>query len=663
MASADTLLKDARRALGAGRASAAVAFIDQALAKNLEARHGEALFELGNRLAEAGQSAAAIAIFERMLQLFPGHPRLMINLGAQLDRVGDASRAERYYREVLDRGPGEIGALANLAHLLFMQERYADALEFYNRLVAAAPDAPADVWNNRGVCQKHNRDRGAEASFRRALALAPNSAQVLANLGFLLTEQRSYDDARPLLEKARTLDPSRLQVAAQCVELALQFADWGNFERDRADLIAAVAHPGGPGQAVPPFAFLSVCDDPALQLAAAKSFAWPSSAPGEPANAIRGRDAQRLRLGFAASAFHDHPVPRLIVELLELLDRSCFEIFAYELDSSTHDAMRARITGAVDTFVALGRMTTVDAVARIRGDRMAILFDLTGHTEYARPDVFAARPAPVQVNYLGHAGTLGAPYYDYLIGDATATPPTERQHFIEKVVAFPDCYFPSDSQRRIATPTPTRAEYGLPPEGVVFVAQAAAYKILPDMFGLWMQLLGQVEGSVLWLRPLRKGAEAKLREEATRRNIDPQRLIFAPQEPAPQYLARYRLADLYLDTYPFGSHTTVNDALFAGLPVVTLAGRSMASRGSASQLCAVGLPELVADSHDAYLALALGLARDRNRLAALATTLHESGRASPLFDMQAYARQFEAAIMRMWRESLGPAADGPNAHD
>ena len=280
MASADTLLKDARRALGAGRASAAVAFVDQALAKNLEVRHGEALFELGNRLAEAGQPAAAIAIFERMLQLFPGHPRLMINLGAQFDRVGDASRAERYYREVLDRAPGEIAALANLAHLLFMQERYADALEFYDRLVAAAPDAPADVWNNRGVCQKHNRDRGAEASFRKALALAPDSPQVLANLGFLLTEQRRYDDARPLLEKARTLDPSRLQVAAQCVELELQFADWGNFERDRADLIAAVARPGGPGQAVPPFAFLSICDDPALQLAAAKSFAWPSSAPG-----------------------------------------------------------------------------------------------------------------------------------------------------------------------------------------------------------------------------------------------------------------------------------------------------------------------------------------------------------------------------------------------
>jgi protein O-GlcNAc transferase len=663
MASADTLLKDARRALGAGRASAAAAFVDQALAKNLEVRHGEALFELGNRLAEAGQPAAAIAIFERMLRLFPGHPRLMINLGAQFDRVGDASRAERYYREVLARAPGEIAALANLAHLLFMQERYADALEFYDRLVAAAPDAPADVWNNRGVCQKQNRDRGAEASFRKALALAPDSPQVLANLGFLLTEQRRYDDARLLLEKAHTLDPSRLQVAAQCVELELQFADWGNFERDRADLIAAVARPGGPGQAVPPFAFLSICDDPALQLAAAKSFAWPSSVPGGAEKAMRAHDAQRLRLGFAASAFHDHPVPRLIVELLERLDRSRFEIVAYELDSSTHDAMRARITAAVDTFVALGRATTADAVARIRADRVAILFDLTGHTEYARPDIFAARPAPVQVNYLGHAGTLGAPYYDYLIGDATATPAAERHHFIEKVVVFPDCYFPSDSRRQIAAPTPTRTEYGLPTEGVVFVSQAAAYKILPDVFGLWMQLLGQIEGSVLWLRPLRKGAEANLREEAARRNIAPPRLVFAPQEPAPQYLARYRLADLYLDTYPFGSHTTVNDALFAGLPVVTLAGRSMASRGSASQLRAVGLPELVADSHEAYLAIALGLARDGNRLARLATRLRESGRASPLFDMQTYARQFEAAITRMWRESLGAAADGPNVRD
>jgi protein O-GlcNAc transferase len=653
MASADTLLKEARRALGAGHAAAAGAFVDQALAKKLDTSHGEALFDLGNMLAERDAPAAAVAVFERALQLFPGHPGLLINLGTQLDRVGAAARAERCFRDVLDRRPTEIAALANLAHLLFMQERYGDAIAFYDRLVAAASDAPADIWNNRGVCQKHVRDRGAEASFRRAQALAPDSPQVLANLGFLLAEQRNYAEARPLLQKARALDPSRLQVAAQCVELQLQFADWADFERDRATVINGVARPGGPGQAVPPFAFLSICDDPALQLAAAKSFAWPATV--DAVVAIDAKDTGRLRLGFAASAFHDHPVPRLIAELLERLDRNRFETIAYELDSSTHDAMHARITRAVDHFVELGSLSTPDVVARIRSDRVAMLFDLTGHTEFARPDVFAARPAPVQVNYLGHAGTLGAEYYDYLIGDATSTPLSEQAHFSEKLVDIGGCYFPSDSRRAIAASASTRAGYGLPASAFVFVAQAAPYKILPAMFDVWMRLLTQVDDSVLWLRPMRDEAEVNLRSEARRRNIALHRLLFAPQEPVSQYLARYRLADLYVDTYPFGSHTTVNDALYAGLPVVTLAGHSMASRASASQLHAVGLPELVARSHDEYAAIALGLARDRKRLAALSTHLRDTGHASPLFDMEAYTRRFEAAILRMQHDATGAA--------
>ncbi len=654
MASADTLLKEARRALDAGRVAAATAFVEQALAKKLDTSHGTALVNLGNRLAERDEPAAAVAIFERALQLFPANAGLMINLGVQLDRRGDPARAERCYRDVLERRPGEIVALANLAHLLFMQKRHADALGFYDRLVALAPHAPAEIWNNRGVCQKYMRDRGAEASFRHAFALTPDSPQILANLGFLMVEQHKYADARPLLQRAHMLDPARLQVAAQCVELQLRFADWSGFEHDRAAIIAAVAHPGGPGQAVPPFAFLSICDDPALQRAAAGSFTWPQSAVGGSEFPNDAGGTGRVRLGFAASAFHDHPVPRLVVELLERLDRGRFETFAYELGLGTHDAMHTRIVGAVDHFSELGRMSTVDAVARIRADRIAILFDLSGHTEFARPEVFAAQSTPVQVNYLGHAGTLGAQYYDYLISDPTTTPASERLHFSEKVVDVGDCYVPSDSRRVIASPASTRADYGLPAGAFVFAAQAAPYKILPEMFNIWMQLLGQVDDSVLWLRSMHEVSVANLREEARSRHIAPQRLVFAPQEPVSQYLARFRLADLYVDTYPFGSHTTVNDALFAGLPVVTLAGRSMAARASASQLRAVGLPELVANSHQEYAAIALGLARDRNRLGGITASLREAGHASPLFDMQAYTRQFEAAIMRMYREPVQP---------
>jgi protein O-GlcNAc transferase len=647
MASADTLLKQARRALVAGTPAAAVAFVEQALAKNLEPRHGEALFDLGNLLAERDVLAAAIAVFERALQIFPGHPGLLINLGAQLDRSGDPTRAERCYREVLQRRPVEITALANLAHLLFMQGRHQEALVAYNQLVDVAAEAPAEVWNNRGVCQKAMRDPGAEASFRRALELAPDSPQILANLGFMLSEKRRYAEARPMLLRARVLDPARLQVAAQCVDLQLQHADWVDFERNRDALIDAVATPGGPGQPVPPFAFLSICDDPALQLAAARSFAWPRLAEADSSHPIDAGPTGRVRVGFAASAFHDHPVPRLVVELLERLDRGRFETFAYELDSSTRDATRARVAATVDSFTELGSMAPTAAATRIRADRIALLFDLTGQTEFARPEIFAARPAPLQVNYLGYAGTLGASYYDYVIGDATAIAAAARPSFIEAVVDVGDCYFPSDSTRPIAASPSTRAHYGLPAAALVLVSQAAPYKILPEMFDLWMRLLARVDDSVLWLRPMPAEAVVNLRAEAARRSISAQRLVFAPREPVADYLARFRLADLYLDTFPFGSHTTVNDALFAGLPVVTLAGRSMASRASASQLRAVGQSELVATSYDEYFALALALARDRERLGALATRLRETACASRLFDMQEYTTRFEAAMLRM----------------
>jgi protein O-GlcNAc transferase len=649
MASAETLLKQARRALDGGHGAAAAAFVEQALAKKLAAHNGQALFDLGNLFANRDDTATAHALFERALELYPGHPGLLVNLGVVLERGGDTAGAERAFRQVLAREPSDIPALANLAQLLFGQERFADALPIYDRIVAAAPEAPAEIWNNLGVCQKQMRDRRAEASFRRALSLAPDSQQVLANLGFLLAGRQRYEEARPLLERAHALDPSRLQVAAQCVELQLQFADWKDFEPRRTAIMAALAGDGGRGQAVVPFGFMAICDDPALQLAAARSFAWPELAASAPASPSRRTIAgQRLRLGFAGSAFHDHPLSRLIAELVERLDRDQFETFAYELDVSTRDDARDRIERGVGSYVELGRMHSSHAVERIRNDGIDMLFDLSGHTAGARPDLFAARPAPIQISYLGYAGTLGASYYDYVISDIVATPASEQAHFTEKLVLLEGCYLPSDSRRVIAGPA-TRADYALPADAFVFVNQAAPYKLLPEMFDVWMRLLRAIDDAVLWLRPMHEQARLNLGKQAQARGVAPTRLAFAPQEPSPRYLARFRLADLYLDTYPFGSHTTVNDALFAGLPVVTLCGRSMAARASASQLRAAGLLDLAADSHDAYAGVALALARDRGRLDEMTRFLRERGQASSLFDMAAYVRRFEDALRRIWQ--------------
>ena len=252
---------------------------------------------------------------------------------------------------------------------------------------------------------------------------------------------------------------------------------------------------------------------------------------------------------------------------------------------------------------------------------------------------------PLQVNYLGYAGTLGAGFYEHAIGDAIATPPALQAQFVEALVSLEGCYLPSDS-RRVIGALPARADYGLPEDAFVLVTQAAPYKIVPEMFQTWSAILRAIGNAVLWLRPMPDEAQANLRVEARRVDIDDARLIFAPMEPTERYLARYRLADVYVDTHPFGSHTTVNDALYAGLPVVTLRGRSMAARASASQVCVAGLPELVVDSRDAYRDLVVALSRDRARLDAFAAALADRA-ANPLFDSATYTRRFEAAVLDM----------------
>jgi len=648
----ELLLRKAHAALAARRDAEAFELLQRAAAG--DPTNPEAFFHLGNLLAVRGDSAAAIAAYERALQFAPSHPELLVNLGITHAQAGAADRAEACYREALLRQPAHLGALGNLAHLQFGREDFASALETYDRLVAMIPQAGPEIWNNRGICQQRLGDRAAaEQSFRRALALQPESAEINANLGLLLCEGRRYDAAAPLLRRAHALEPRRAIVAAQALDVDLQFAEWRDFERRRDAVLAAVAaFDSQPKQSVPPYLMLALCDDPALQLAAAKRWAWPGppAARDDERKPRAGSEDGRVRIGFVSTAFHEHPVPRLLIGLLEHLDRARFDVHAYSLGRGEADALRARIERAVTAVVDLGHSPTAAMAERIRDDGIGMLFDLTGHTGQGRPDLFASRAAPIQVNYLGYAGTLGASYYDFVITDRFTTPEAARADFVERLCYVGECYLPSDPARQKAVPAPERAEYGLGEDAFVFMTQAATYKIQPPLFDVWMRLLRSLPEAVLWLRPADPAVQKNLRAEADRRGVDPRRLVFAPNEPLPRYLARFALADLYLDTYPFGSHTTVNDALAAMLPVLTIAGRSMAARASAAQVRAASLAELVAGSSTEYESLARALSRDRWRLDSLASRLRRDGSASTLFDMQRYARAFEAALDRIWAE-------------
>ena len=648
----DLLLQQAQAAQAAGRDAESLELLQRAARES--PRNPEAWFHLGNALAVRGEHAKAIAAYEHALEFAPSHPELLVNLGVTCGNAGNARKAEDCYRRALTRQPMHAGALGNLAHSLFQREDFAAALETYDRLIAVMPQAGAEIWNNRGICHQRLGDRAAaERSFRRALALQPDLAEVNANLGFLLYDARRYEDAGVSLRKAHQLDPRRALVAAQALDVDLQFAEWRDFDRKREEILAAVASfDRDPRQSVPPYLLLAICDEPQLQLAAAKRWAWPErkSAPTRDTRRERRSQGTPLRIGFVSSAFHEHPVPRLLVELLERLDSERFQVHAYALGRGEPDALRARVGRAVVALTELGHLPPAAMAERIRADRIDMLFDLTGHTGQARPDLFASRPAPVQVNYLGYAGTLGATYYDFIVTDPVTTLPTAQSDFVERFCCVGECYLPSDTLRSAAEP-PNRADYGLGEDAFVFVCQAAPYKVLPSLFDVWMRLLRSLPDAVLWLRSADPIAQRNLRAEADRRGVEPRRLAFAPNEPVARYLARYALANLYLDTYPFGSHTTVNDALWMGLPVVTIAGRSMAARTSATQIRAAALPELVAGSLDEYEAIAISLARDRARLAALTVRLRGGVRSGALFDMARYTQAFEAAMERMLTET------------
>jgi protein O-GlcNAc transferase len=649
----DRLLRQAHAALAAGREAESLALLRRASAQ--EPANAEALFHLGNLLSLRREFPAALEAYERALLFAPGHPELLVNLGITLAQSGDARLAEARYREALQRQPAHAGALGNLGQLLFQRESFAEALQIYDRLFAAMPQAGAEIWNNRGICQQRLGDRaGAEQSFRRALSLQPNSPEIHANLGFLLYDERRYDAAGPLLKKAHALDPRRALVAAQAFDVDLQFADWREFDHRREEILAAVAQfESEPRQSVPPYLLLAICDDPALQRIAATRWAWPRSHSASESGERPRQAGERLKIGFVATAFHEQPVSRLVVELLERIDRERFDVRAYALGRGENDALSARIERAVAAMIDLGHASASAMAERIRDDGIDMLFDLSGHTGRARPDLFAAKAAPVQVGYLGYPGTFGASYIDFIISDDYATPASAQPHFVERICSVGTCYLPTDTRKTVDS-IPRRADYGIADNALVLMSQAAPYKILPELFGAWMALLRSLPDALLWLRPTHDATQKNLRAEAHRAGVDPRRLVFTPSESLPRYLARYALADLYLDTAPYGSHTTVNDALSMGLPVVAIAGRSMAARASASQLRAVGLTELVAGSTDEYEAIAKELARERDRLRALRERLRSDGSATPLFDMQRYARDFEAALDRMWAEK--PAA-------
>ncbi|HEV2976566.1 MAG TPA: tetratricopeptide repeat protein [Casimicrobiaceae bacterium] len=605
-------------------------------------------FRIGDFERRRGHYADAIGAYRVALAAGARHPVLLNNLGLALQEQGELDEATRCFSAAAQLQPDMAPAHANLGDALRAQHRITEAIAAYTRASALAPNV-ARLWLNLGVCQ-HRVDAlaDARASFERALALDPDAPDALVNLAASLNAESRYAESLPLLRKALALSPDHAQAQSALLYVQQQTCAWDDIDASIVRQRALLNRPGAPP--VNPHNLLALPFTAAEQFAAARH--WARQQLRAPAGALAPRTRrgeERLRIGYASTDFRAHPLANLLTEVIERHDRARVEVFAYSLGPDDGSAARARFERAFDHFADVRRESDEAIVQRVRDDRIAVLIDTNGYVLHARNDVFALRAAPVQINGIGFAATLGSNCYDFILTDSFVTPPDQQSFFSERFMLLPHCYLPADT-RRVIDATPTRAQCGLPETGFVFCCFNASYKILPDVFAIWLRLLQRVAGSVLWLLETNREATANLREQARRQGLAAERLVFAARVPLAAHLARHALADLFLDTFPYNAHTTANDALFAGLPLVTCAGETFASRVAGSQLRAIGLPELVTHSLQAYEALALELAQRPALLAQVRARLSVNRGTQPLFDVAGYTRALEALFFRAWEE-------------
>jgi predicted O-linked N-acetylglucosamine transferase (SPINDLY family) len=616
-------------------------------------RHFDALHLLGVTVAQSNDPAGAIRLFDQALAVDPDQAAAHCNRAVALLTLGrwHAALTSCERAIVLDSGYAEAYSTASL--VLAALGRWEDALARAQGAIALRP-GHAESHHQCGNAQcRLQHFAAAVASYDRAIALAPGHAAAHANRAVALQALGEFDAALAAHDRSIALEPGSGRAIAARLFTRLHACDWRDWPADVAAVIDRIEH----GEAaMNPFALMTFTDCASVLLRAAtlwgrqECLAADATPPPLPHPAPRPTPsphapAQRIRVGYFSSDFRNHPVALLLAGLIEGHDRDRFEVTAFSFGPDTKDLMRRRLELAFDAFLDVRGLADEEVVRRARDRGIAIAVDLGGYTDGARPRIFALRAAPIQVSYLGYLGTLGTAFMDYLIADRTLIPTHDREHYAEKIVCLP--HYQVNTRRQIDATPCTRAQFGLPEAGFVFCCFNACFKLVPATFSSWMRILHRVPGSVLFLYAEHAQIERNLRREAARAHVDPARLYFGKRLPVPEYLARYRTADLFLDTAPYNAGTTASDALWAGLPVLTRTGGTFSSRIAASALRAVGLPELITDSEDEYERRAVELARGGAELGAIKRKLDRVRAAAPLFDTARFTRTLENAYCLM----------------
>jgi len=658
---------------GVGRAAEAIAHYQRAvsLAPDCAAwRSG-----LASLLTDTGRHAEAVVEAARALDIDAGNFGALYNQAVALLRLGQSSAAAARLRECARLQPSDARVYNNLGLALAADRQLGAAIAAYDQALALRPDY-ARAWNNRGLAEinRYNYARAltdldaalaidaryVAAVVNRGIALAAlgektaaldcyarafPAPQALANASAILRDMNRGAEAQECGQRLYRVAPELDEAAGIHHAMSQNVAAWSDYESRIETIVAAVRAGRRPAH---PFAFLSVADSPLDQLECSRALARTL---GGEAPLWRGDiyTHDRIRVAYLSSDFHDHATLYLAIGLFEHHDRTRFEVHALSYGNATmSDSMRSRLRAAFEHFEDVHAFTARQTAERVRELEIDLLIDLKGYTSASRVDILAHRPAPIQAHYLGYPGTLGAPFVDYLIADREVIPPAQRAAYSEQIVYLPHCYQATDDRRSEDASGWTRERAGLPPSGPVLCAFHQIYKLNPPLFDVWMRVLRRLPGATLWLLADDAAAKARLREEAGARGIDPARLVFAPRVNQGMHLARQRVADLFLDAWPVGAHTSASDALWAGLPVIALRGRGFAARVSASIVRAAGLQELITDSPAEYEELIVRLCTEVGGLRRLRERVAHSVRASALFDTAGFTRALESAYLQMW---------------
>jgi predicted O-linked N-acetylglucosamine transferase (SPINDLY family) len=601
----------------------------------MDLRH---LFEQGLAAHQAGRFAEAEDIYRQVLRAEAANFPALHILGFLKAQQGKYDEAITLLHKAIRANPADLTVLSHHAGALMAAQRFDEALAAYDRLLAREPRAFDALYNRGVILSQKSAFEEALTSLDQAALVQPGMAAVHYNRGVVLAGLNRHSEAMAAYNQALALDPNYTPALTNRTLVALTLCDW--------DWVAQIT----PEQAVktaPPLALLSLFPDKALQrerAGGATRMLVPKALPPLWRGETYRHD--RIRLAYISADFREHAVAFQLAPVVERHDRKRFQVIGISTGPADDSEIRQRLKKAFDRFHDFAALNSGDIAQRLKDMEIDIAIDLGGHTGLSRLEIFAHRFAPVQAEWLGYPGTTGADFMDYLIADTIVAPYEDQPFFSEKLIHLPRTYFPTDPDRAIAA-TPSRAEAGLPESGFVFCCTNNSWKITRPVFTVWMRLLDQVPGSVLLLKAAPADVRANLEREAARHNIGAERLIWAADVPLAEHLARYRAADLFLDTTPYNAHATAADALWAGLPVLTVMGEAFAGRVAASLLQAVGMPELVASNLADYEALASALARDPARLASLREKLARNIGTMPLFDTDSFTRDLEATYLKM----------------